>query len=120
VVIGWLTRIAVVLALLGVVGYDGISIIASRVGAPDDADGAAQAAASAWQQSHNFGAAEQQAAASLTSTEKLVPHSLTIAANGTVTLKIRRTVSTLVASHLPDIRKATAFVTTGSASAPTP
>jgi hypothetical protein len=120
VVIGWLTRIAVVLALLGVVGYDGISIAASRVGAPDDADSAAQAAATSWQQSHNFTTAEAQAAAGLTSTEKLVPHSLTIAPNGAVTLKIRRTVTTIAASHIPEINKATAFVTTGSAPAPTP
>lgn len=117
-VIGWLTKIVIALVLLGVVGYDGISIAASRAGAPDDAASAAQAAATAWQHTHNLATAEQQAAAALTSTEKLVPHSLTVAPNGTVTLRISRSVVTLVASHLPDIKKATRFTVRGSAPAP--
>lgn len=112
-------KIVVVLAVLGIVGYDGISIAASRAGAPDDANTAAEAAASSWQQSHNFASAEQQAVAKLTATETLVPNSLAIAANGTVTLRVSRSVKTLVAQHLPDVKKATTFVVSGSATAPT-
>jgi hypothetical protein len=115
-----LTRIIVLLAVLGIVGYDGISIAASHAGAPDDANGAASAAASSWLQSHNLTVAEQSAASSLTDTEKLVPHSLVIAADGSVTLRIQRTVHTIVASHVPGISKTTTFTTRGSAVPATP
>ncbi|HVV30561.1 MAG TPA: hypothetical protein VHC41_06750 [Mycobacteriales bacterium] len=118
--IGWLTRLVVVLVILGVLGYDGISLAASRAGAPDDADQAAQAAASAWAQSHNWNAATLAAQQSLTDTEVLVPGSLAISPTGAVTLRIRRHVVTLVTKDIPKAKDLTGFTVTGSASAATP
>lgn len=117
-VLSWLTRLILGLALLGVVGYDGIAIGASHAGASDDATGAATDAALAWQRSHDVTRAQRAAQAALTRTESLVPGSLSIAPNGHVTLTIHRTVDTIVASHLPGIGRSTSFTARGSADAP--
>lgn len=117
VVIGWLTRIVVVLAVLGVLGYDGITLTAARLGATDDADSAATAAAASWRQAHDPSAAWIAAAGRLTTTEALVNGGFRIAADGSVVLEIRRTARTLVAQDLPGARSWTAFTASGSAPA---
>jgi hypothetical protein len=120
VVIGWFTRFIVVMAVLGIVGFDTITLTASHVGAHEDAVNAASTAASAWQststQAGAFTAAEHDAESRLTVDESLVPGSFHIAANGTVTLTITRiTEHTIVAHDIGWMRHLVTFRSTASA-----
>lgn len=125
-VIGWLTRVVVALLLLGVVGYDGITLVSAHLGAIDDANNAASAAAGSWQNNQHL--ANPQAAvqlairaaeSSLPGSETLLPGSLRIAANGVVTLQIHRGTHTLFAHDLGFLNHVISFDTTGSAPPPT-
>jgi hypothetical protein len=118
VVIGWLTRIAVALAVVFVIGYDGIALTASHLGAVDDANQAASDAASSWRTSHDLQAAAMAAAAVLPASETLIPTSLVIATDGSVQLQVHRVTATLIAQDVPGVKKWVAFTVTGTASAP--
>lgn len=118
-VIGWLTRITAALAVLFVLGYDAIALTASHIGAVDDANQAATAAADSWHDGHNLQAAVDAADKQLTSTETLVPGSVRITTDGSVSLQVHRVTATLVAKSLPKIKDWTSFTVAGSAPAPT-
>ena len=51
IVLGWLTRLVLVLSLVGLVGFDGISLVVAKYTAADRATTAARAAAEACQSS---------------------------------------------------------------------
>lgn len=117
-VIGWLTRITVSLAVLFLFGYDAIALTSSHLGAQDDANTAASDAATAWHESHTVQGALAAAQASLPGSEALLPESLVINTDGSVRLRVHRTTVTLVAHHLPGAGQWVAFNVTGSAPAP--
>lgn len=116
-VIGWLTRIAIALAVVFVVGYDGIALTASRLGAVDDANQAASDAAASWHASHNVQAAAA-AAAVLPASETLIATSVVIATDGSVQLQVHRVTATLIAKQIPGVNNWVAFTVTGMATAP--
>lgn len=118
IVIGWLTRIIVVLALFGVVAFDGISVAAGAVGAADDAGTAAVAARDAWAQSHDLQKAYDAAVSSLSDKpdDSIPTSSFSIDPTGTVTLKVRRETTTLLMRHIGPLRHLTVVVESGSAS----
>jgi len=118
VVIGWLTRIAIALAVVFVVGYDGIALTASRLGAVDDANQAASDAAASWHGSHNVQAAAAAAAAVLPASETLIPTSVVIATDGSVQLQVHRVTATLIAKQIPGVNNWVAFTVTGTATGP--
>jgi hypothetical protein len=118
-VTGWLTRLVVTLTILGIIAFDGISVAGAHFQASDDADQAAQAAATAY---HQPGATESDAflaaEKALSSNERLVQGSFQIAADGTVTLSVRRTAKSLLL-HLWSATRGWAVVTeSGSAEPP--
>src|SRR4051794_16893203 len=118
VVIGWLTRVTIVLALLGVLVFDSSALLVGRVSVADHADTAAQAAADSWHAQHSEAAALVAAEQSAGS-DKVVPDSLQIASDGATTLQLHRTVSTMVVRHLPQRLRQLASVTeTGDARPP--
>lgn len=100
-VIGWLTRIAIALAVVFIVGYDGIALTASRLGAVDDANQAAS-----------------DAAAVLPASETLIPTSVVIATDGSVQLQVHRVTATLIAKQIPGVNNWVASTVTGTATAP--
>lgn len=106
-VVGWLTRVIVVLSILGILGFDGIALGVGHFDADDDGTRAAQAAATSWKQSHDIDAATTAAINSLGGSETLVPGSLTITPDGTAHMKVRRKVTTLVVRYIPGLKKAT-------------
>jgi len=110
-VTGWLTRLVVTLAILGIIAFDAISVAGAHFQASDDADRAAQAAATAY---HQTGATESDAflaaEKTLGTSERLVHGSFQIAADGTVTLKVRRTAKSLLL-HLWSATRGWAVVT---------
>lgn len=117
-IIGWFTRVLAVIAVLAVVGFDGISILSAHLGAQDDANDAASDAASAWGNQHDITAALAAAQQALSHGETIVPGSLTITASGATTIKIKREARTLVAHDIGFLKKETSFVVTGNGSVP--
>lgn len=117
-IIGWFTRVLVVIAVLAVIGFDAISIVSAHLSAQDDANNAASDAASTWADHHDIDAALAAAQAALNHGEKIVPGSLTITASGATTLKVTRGTRTLVAHDIGFLKGETSFVVTGNGSIP--
>jgi len=116
IVVGWLVKLAVVLAVLGVIGFDAISVGAGHLAASDDANQAAQAAAVDWRSNHNVQSAYDAAVESLPSTsESILTRSFTIGADGSVHLMLRRTITTLVMYKIGPLKKYTVVTTPGEA-----
>lgn len=116
-VIGWLTKLALVLAVLGVLLFDSASLVIGRVSVADHADNAAQAAADSWRQQHSYQAA-LLAAQSAAGTDEVVPNSLVIAADGGTTVVLHHDVQTLVVQHVPQLHDLTTVTGTGNARPP--
>ncbi len=117
-VTGWFVRLTLVFAVIAVFAFDGISVVATHFSASDDAQTAAQAAATAYQHSGLVGSAVTAAEATLPKGEKLVPGSVEVTKTGNVTLEVRRTARSLLL-HLTSQTKGWAVVTeSGSANPP--
>ena len=115
-VTSWFARLAVILAVLAVFAFDGISVVATHFSASDDAQTAAAAAAQAYKSSGLANSAVIAAQASLPKGEVLVPGSVHIDNAGTVTLKVRKTAQSLLL-HLTKATKGWAVVTEGGSAA---
>jgi hypothetical protein len=117
IVIGWLTRIAVFAAIIGVLGYDVVAIGEGRVSAADEADQVAQDAHETWADSHNVDKAFA------TAREEVIAKGDTIPAGGftiepktgLVTVKIKRTVDTLLVKRFGFSRGWATMTATGMA-----
>jgi hypothetical protein len=108
--VGYVTRLAVVLAIIGVFGYDGVSILAVHISASSDANNAADAASANWQQTHNVTLAYQAASAEVAAHHERVltcPTCFSIAADNTAHVEVRRTAHTLLFSRIGFLRHAT-------------
>ncbi len=117
-VTSWFARLALIFAVLAVFAFDGISVVATHFSASDDAQTAAQAAATAYQNNRLPGPAAAAAAATLPKGETIVPGSIHFAANGNVKLEVRKTAHSLLL-HLLSQTKGWAVVTeSGSAASP--
>jgi hypothetical protein len=117
IITGWFTRVVVALAILGVLAFDGLSVVSAHFGTSDDAQAAALAAASVSKQSGVNGAAAA-AQQSLSRGETIVPGSLQVAADGTVSLRVRRTARSLVLRLLPRTRNWAVVTEAGSGAPP--
>ena len=69
---GWFVRLTLILAILGVAAFEGVSIVIANVGVKDDAQSAAFAAAAAYQSQHTAIAAIAAAKADLSKGDTLV------------------------------------------------
>ena len=117
-VTSWFVRLAVILGVIAVFAYDGISVVATHFSASDDAQTAATAAAAAYRNSGLANAAVVAAEATLPKGEKLVPGSVHIDNTGEVSLQVRKTAPSLLL-HLASATKGWAVVTeSGSAAGP--
>lgn len=103
-VIGWLTRLTVTLAVLGVLLFDSAALVMGRVSTADNADVAAQAAADAWSSTHSY-RSSLLAAQTAAGGDEIVPDSLKIAPDGSTALAVHRTVSTLAVQHVPRLEE---------------
>lgn len=106
IVVGWLTRIVVILAALGVMGYDAISVTVAKTTATDHAGLAALDGADAWAHTRDL---NQTYAAIEASASKygdtVVPKSLVIDADGTVHIQLCRNAVTLLLHRTDTTRK---------------
>lgn len=136
IVLGWLTRLAMGLTLLGLVGFDGISLGVAHLGAADDAVAAASAASEAYQRATRSSAAtptnEPVGAAAATTAwaaasayaashgERLDPASFRLAQDGTAQVTVVRTATTLLLVRIPPLRRYADVRATASARALVP
>jgi hypothetical protein len=111
IVLGWLTRITVVLAALGLVGFELLSVAVTRVSAHDIAVQSADAAQSSWAGAKNPALDYQAAAASAESSGASIPRrSFVVNSDGSMRFVVDKTATTLVLyrigplAHLAHIR----------------
>lgn len=120
IVLGWLTRLTVTLAVLGVIGFDLLSIGVGRLQVQDRAANAAAAARSAWQDSRNVQLAYTAALASLAadgaSQDVIDPAQFSVTPDGTVTLTVTHQATTLLAGRIGPARRWTVATSTATAS----
>jgi hypothetical protein len=116
--VGYVTKLAVALAVIGVFGYDGVSVLAVHVATSSDAANAADAASANWQQTHNVTLAYQAASSSVASHhEKVLTCStcFSIAPDNTAHVELRRTAHTLLFSRIGFLRHTTVITESGVA-----
>ena len=115
IVLGWLTKLALVLGLLGLIGFDAVSLLHTRLTAADDANTAATAAAENYKQTKNvqlaYNAALTSSGAPDATIETATFH---IAPDGVVTLRLHLHATTLLVRHIPPIRGLADAVETGT------
>lgn len=102
IVLGWLTRITVILALVGVVLFDAISLASTKANVSDQGAYAAREASSAWDESHDLQASYDAAVVAATEQDPqnvVGTKDFRIDADGTVHLSVSRDAPTLVLSR---------------------
>ena len=118
IVIGWLTKLMVATAIIGLALFDTLSIGAAKLGASDDANTAAEAASADFRQNHNVQSAYQVALDSLPSDSETIPaREFVVEPDGTVELVLHRTTTTLVAHKIGPLKQYT-FVTVHAVATP--
>ena len=106
--IGWLVRVVLVIGIVGLVLMDGIAVGSARMNVDQDAHDAANAVRDANVRGTSYQQLVGVAEASLLKSspdDVLVKDSLVIAADGTVTLKVERTATTLVLGKIKPLAK---------------
>lgn len=102
IVLGWLTRIVVVLAVAGLGLFDAISVGTTAVSLSDQGNFAAREASEVWQSTDSVQAAYDAAVASATEANPqnvVDPKTFTIDTDNTVHLTVSRTATTILLYH---------------------
>jgi hypothetical protein len=106
IVLGWLTKLIVVLSLVGLIGFDLISLGTTRLQAEDHAQAAARAAVEAYSGPNTLQAAYDAALAEVVADgDSIEAQSFSFAADGTVTLTLHRTAQTLLVRKISALRE---------------
>jgi hypothetical protein len=103
IVLGWLTKLVVVMAVVGVLLFDGLAIVTSRLSIEDQGYLAAREASSQWQRSGDVQLAYNaavSAASDANALNEVPPASFVAFPDGTVDLDIHREVTTLVVHRI--------------------
>ncbi len=106
IVLGWLTKLTVVLAVVGLIGFDLIALGVNRMQAEDRAGTAARAAVSSYSSSKNVQQAYDAAVGTLDDevTDRIDPGSFTVDSDGGVTLTLERETTTFLVEKIGPIR----------------
>ena len=115
IVLGWLTRLVVFLGVLGLMGFDGISLAQARFQASDRATTAASAASSAWTATKNVQAAYNAAFATVQDDDTIETTTFHVAPDGQVSLRLHHTATTLLLHRVRALRHYAEAVETGTA-----
>jgi Flp pilus assembly protein TadG len=101
-IVGWFVKIALTLALVGTLAFDGISIAQAHARADDTAAQAADAAAQAYAPQKSQAQALQAATkVALAADAAVPPNGIIVNADGTVTIVIHVVAHTTLLGHLP-------------------
>lgn len=116
IVLGWLTKVVAVLAVLGVLGFDAISLGAARFQAEDHAQLAARAAAETYRSGKDLQAAYDAAVSEvLEHGDTIDPQTFTVAEDGTVTLTLLRVAPTMLLEKIGPAKDWARMTSTASA-----
>jgi hypothetical protein len=122
IVLGWLTRLTATLAVLGLIGFDGVSVVVGRLQAEDHANDAARAASGSWVETKDVQAAYDAALKALAddgaSADTVDPNAFAVAQDGSVSLRVRHVSTTLVADRIAPLRSLAVSTATVTASPP--
>jgi alkylation response protein AidB-like acyl-CoA dehydrogenase len=120
IVVGWLTKLIAGLAVVGVVGFDVVAIMAADVTLTDNANTAAEAANKAWVDSHGSVQAAYDAALAVAAQHhaQAPVHDFSITRDGTVHLRLTRTATTLLVQHIGPLKKQADVSAKGEAHTP--
>lgn len=106
IVLGWLTKLVVTLSVLGVIGFDLVSLGATRFQAEDHAQTAARAAAGAYAGPTSLQAAYDAAVAEVVAHgDTIDPQTFSVSPEGTVTLTLHRLAPTLLVEKVGPLRE---------------
>ena len=115
IVLGWLTKLVITFAVLGVIAFDGISLIQGRVQAADRATTAAAAASDEYRNSHDIQKAYNAAFATVTGDDTIETKTFQASGDGTVTLRLHHVSTTLLLHRIGPLKHWAEAVETGSA-----
>jgi len=107
IVLGWLTKLTVTLAVLGLVGFDLVSVLVGRLQAEDRAGTAARAAVSAWSETKDVQRAYDAAVTTLEDqvVDGIDPASFSVGPDGAVTLTVTHAAPTLLMEKVAPLRE---------------
>jgi hypothetical protein len=115
IVLGWLTKLVVVIGALGLVGFDGVSLAQARFQAADRATTAADAAADSFATTKALQPAFDAAYATTRDGDVIETKTFAIAPDGTVTLRLHHTATTLLLHRVKALQHFADAVGTGTA-----
>lgn len=119
IVVGWLTKLVVLFAVLGLLGHDAVKIVVANFAAADDAGVAASAAADTYAAKKDIRAAYAAAVDAVAGKgDTVATEGFTVAADGRVTLTVERTPTTLWMKHVGPLKKYTIVRQSGSGALP--
>jgi len=106
-IVFWLAKLTLGLAIAGVLFFDTFSVMSSQLGAQDQAQSAALAAAPVWRQTQDIQKTYAAALAELgpNSSAKLVRKSFRVDPDGTVVLTVSRTANTFVLKYVGPLKQ---------------
>ena len=116
IVLGWLTRVVVLVALLGLLTFEGIALVSARLSGTDLANAVAMEASEAYLVKRSVKAAKMKAETEAGKRgAEVVKGSLAVRQDGTVQLKLRHTATTLLLFRTKQSAKWTVVVSDGHA-----
>lgn len=118
IVLGWLTKLVLIISVLGVIGFDVISLGQARLKAADRATTAAQAAASSYASTKDVQRAYDAAFATLTDGDTIETQTFTVRPTGVVELRLHHTGTTLLVEKIGPLKKYAEAVATGTGRPP--
>lgn len=100
-----ITRVVVVLAIVGVFGYDGVAVLSNHIATENDAQTAAYAASQSWHNDPNLSLAYQAADKSVAGKgDTVLTQNFSVDTDGTIHLLVRHTVRTIVFSRVGPLK----------------
>ena len=115
IVLGWLTKLAVILGVLGVFVFDGVAVTQGHIQAADRANTAAAAAADDYKVNHDLQKAYNAAYATLVDLDTIETSTFTVSTGGRVTLRLHHMPTTLLLSRSSGLRHYAEAVESGEA-----
>ena len=117
IVLGWLTKVVLVLAVLGFLSYDGIAIVSANISAADRANTLASEAADDMRAMRDVNKAYAAISAEAAQNgDTIEPQDFRVGSDGHVTLVLRREATSLWMSHIGPLRKLLHVRATGEGS----
>lgn len=106
IVVGWLVRLTLTLGLLGLIGFELLSIAVTHVTVQDIGSQSADAAQTSWAQVHSIPQAYAAAEEYARSQGATIPHnSFAVNADGSMRFVVRKVATTLVVGHIHPLSK---------------